>query len=116
MFQKWRSSRSQKRPTLKEQVSVVRTVDISKINGHFPLYLSIYFFPLLDSVQAFKKRMKLGRFAAKDPEAEARATAKEEQERAEAEAIPIGARCEVTLPGCGARRGTVMFVGNYLVM
>jgi hypothetical protein len=65
----------------------------------------------LDSVQAFKKRMKLGRFADKDPEAEARAAVQEEQERTEAEAIPIGARCEVTLPGTMPKRGTVMFVG-----
>ena len=55
--------------------------------------------------------MKVGRFADKDPEAEAKAAAQEEQERKEAEAIPIGARCEVTIPGTMPKRGTVMFVG-----
>ena len=56
--------------------------------------------------------MKLGRFSEKDPEAEREAAAKEEQEKAEAEAIPVGARCEVTLPGTTPKRGTVMFVGK----
>ena len=66
----------------------------------------------IDSLLAFKRRMKLGRFSEADPEAEQQAAAKEEQEKAEAEAVPIGARCEVTLPGTMPRRGTVMFVGK----
>lgn len=66
-----------------------------------------------DSVLAFKKRMKLGQFVEKDPAAEAEAAAKEVIEKQEAEAIPVGSRCEVTLPGATPRRGTVMFVGKY---
>lgn len=58
--------------------------------------------------------MKLGRFGDKDPEAEAKAAAQEEQEREEVQAIPIGARCEVTVPGTMPKRGTVMFVGMYV--
>ncbi len=68
-----------------------------------------------DSVLAFKKRMKLGRFTDGDPaaqaEAQAREAAKEQQEKEEAEAIPIGGRCEVALPATTAKRGTVVFVG-----
>ena len=68
---------------------------------------------ITDSVRAFKQRMKLGRFADKDPVAEAEAAAKEQQEKEETEAILIGARCEVTLAGSSmAKRGTVMFAGR----
>lgn len=57
--------------------------------------------------------MKLGRYADKDPAAEAEAATKEQQEKAETEAIPIGARCEVAITGSSmAKRGTVMFAGT----
>ena len=72
------------------------------------------FCPCTDSVLAFKKRMKLGQFAERDPAAEEEARAREEAEKREAEAIPVGSRCEVTLPGTTAKRGTIMFVGEYL--
>ncbi len=58
--------------------------------------------------------MKVGRFAEKDPEAEAAAKEEEKLERAAAEAIAVGSRCEVALPGAAPKRGTVMFVGEPL--
>jgi tubulin-folding cofactor B len=68
--------------------------------------------PTADSVLAFKKRMKLAQFVERDPAAEEEARAREEADKREAEAIPVGSRCEVTLPGATAKRGTVMFVGK----
>ena len=73
-------------------------------------------FHIIDSVLAFKKRMKLGQFAEKDPAAEDKAKAREEAEKREAEAIAVGSRCEVTLPEATAKRGTVMFVGELIAM
>ena len=70
-------------------------------------------FTVADSVLAFKKRMKLGQFAEKDPSAEAETAVREEADRKEAEAIPVGSRCEVALPGTVPKRGTVMFVGKW---
>ena len=67
-----------------------------------------------DSVLAFKKRMKLGQFAERDPTAIAEAAARDEAEKMAAEAVPVGSRCEVALPGTVPKRGTVMFVGKQL--
>ena len=75
----------------------------------------LYMFLPADSVLAFKKRMKLGRFAKGNPEAQAEAEEREKQEKASVEAVPVGSRCEVTLPGIAPRRGTVMFVGELLL-
>ena len=58
--------------------------------------------------------MKLGQFAERDPAAEEEARVREEAEKREAEAISVGSRCEVTLPGTVAKRGTVMFVGKWI--
>lgn len=66
-----------------------------------------------DSVRAFLKRNKLGKF---DEDKEAKKDAEEDQkeasERGLAEAITVGARCEVALPGQPKKRGTVMYVGH----
>ena len=64
---------------------------------------------IADSVQAFKRRMKLGRFAEKD----SKAGADPEAEEREADAIPVGSRCEISLPEYAPRKGTVMFVGEW---
>eukprot|EP01136_Pigoraptor_vietnamica_P007999 Opistho-1_new@42799 len=58
-----------------------------------------------DSVRAFKKRNKLGRFAddAADPDMEG---------AEDAQGITVGARCEVTVDASLAKRGTVRFVGK----
>ena len=78
------------------------------------LMLFVVMPPTADSVLAFKKRMKLGQFAERDPAAEEEAREREETEKREAEAVPVGSRCEVTLPGATAKRGTVMFVGELM--
>ena len=55
--------------------------------------------------------MKMGRFAEGNPQAETEEG--EKQEKIKADAIPVGSRCEVTLPGTTPKRGTIMFVGMY---
>eukprot|EP00731_Ephydatia_muelleri_P027709 Em0019g582a len=65
-----------------------------------------------DTVMAFKKQLKLGRFAEKDDATKEEEEEKERQDKMEAEAITIGSRCEVLLPQEAPKRGTVMFVGK----
>lgn len=69
----------------------------------------VFVFKTVDSLLAFKKRMKVGRFSEKDPKVE---TALDDDERAFAEAVSLGSRCEVTIPGALPKRGTVMFIGE----
>lgn len=61
---------------------------------------------------AFKKQLKVGRFAEKDATAKKEEEEREREDKAAAEAITIGSRCEVTLPNDAPKRGTVMFVGK----
>lgn len=62
-----------------------------------------------DSVLAFKKKHKMGRFA---DDYEEQMAAKEKAEEEEASKITVGSRCEVTVKSAGARRGVVRFVGK----
>ncbi|XP_025905676.1 tubulin-folding cofactor B, partial [Nothoprocta perdicaria] len=54
-----------------------------------------------ESLRAFLQRRQLGRFA----------EAPEAPEQPDADAIPVGARCQVRVPGQPAKLGTVMYVG-----
>ena len=57
----------------------------------------------------FKRTHKLGRFA---DGAEEKIREKEKQEEEMAGKIKVGDRCEVSVEGAPARRGTVRFVGT----
>ncbi|XP_014286914.1 tubulin-folding cofactor B [Halyomorpha halys] len=66
-----------------------------------------------DSVLAYLKRNKLGKFS-KD-EQERRELQKKEEEEAEAkklETLSVGARCEVSVPGQPTRRAAIRFIGT----
>ena len=65
---------------------------------------------LLDSVRAFLKQKRQAQ--------QAMATDEHDQsglggEQLAAESIPVGSRCEITIPNVPTRRGLVMFVGKY---
>ena len=62
-----------------------------------------------DSVMAFKKRNKMGRF---NPEMQAKLAATAEENKEKAAAIKLGDRCETRTPNQPTRRGEVMFVGE----
>ncbi|XP_063695420.1 tubulin-folding cofactor B-like [Bolinopsis microptera] len=62
-----------------------------------------------DTVQAFKKRNKLGRF---NPEVQAKLAAQSEENKERASKMNIGDRCEARTPKQPPRRGQVMFVGE----
>ena len=62
----------------------------------------------LESLRAFKEKMKLGRFADKD------AQSIEKKEEEIAQNISLHSRCEVNLPGVPPKRGEVMFVGMHV--
>ncbi|EDV28120.1 uncharacterized protein TRIADDRAFT_53386 [Trichoplax adhaerens] len=64
---------------------------------------------LPDSVRAFKKKNKIGRFS---EDFEKKQQEKEELERKESERVQVGSRCEVTLDNSMKRRGVVKFVGK----
>lgn len=65
-----------------------------------------------ESLRAFLKQRQWGRY---DEAAARRQAAEQEQRRAQeaalAAALPVGARCQVRVPGQPCRRGTVMYVG-----
>ena len=74
------------------------------------------YFETLDSVQAFKKKLKVGQYQELDPDEAARQEAlkkeKEDEEERLAGAITVGSRCQVNIPATPpVKRGTVMFVG-----
>ena len=76
------------------------------------LYVYYKFFIFSDSVLAFKKRNRLGRFADKDQEEEKKKEEAQQKEEEQAKAITIGSRCLVTRSGVTVRKGVVRFVGN----
>jgi len=69
-----------------------------------------------DSVAAFKRRNKLGRFSDADPAAvkaaEAEAARKAAEEEQKAASMAVGSRCEVAVPKAPVRRGMVAFNGT----
>ena len=65
-----------------------------------------------DSVLAFKKRNKLGRFGDKDPQEQEKKEEMQRKEEEKAKSISVGSRCQVTRSGVPARKGVVRFVGN----
>ncbi|XP_064359003.1 tubulin-folding cofactor B [Dromaius novaehollandiae] len=68
-----------------------------------------------ESLRSFLKRRQLGRYgeaaAAADGDGDGDEERRRAQERAQAAAVPLGARCQVRVPGQPAKRGTVMYVG-----
>jgi len=62
-----------------------------------------------DSVQAFKKRNKMGRF---NPEVQAKLAAQSEENKELALKMNVGERCEARTPKQPPRRGEVMFIGE----
>lgn len=83
--------------------------------GGIPLYHAVVSYVDVDSVHAWKKRGNLGQFAEKDAEAE-KAQAEEERRQKElAGGMKVEDRCEVRVKeGADAKRGTVMFVGEWM--
>merc|ERR1719423_443809 len=69
-----------------------------------------------DSVAAFKRRNKLGRFSDADPAAakaaEAEAARKAAEEEQMAASMAVASRCEVAVPKAPVRRGMVAFNGT----
>ena len=68
---------------------------------------------VLDSVLAFKKKHKMGRFAEKDGDAEKAELEEEERQAKLAGEMKVGDRCEVRVAhSAEAKRGTIMFIGE----
>lgn len=65
-----------------------------------------------DSLLAFKKRNKLGRFGDKDPGAQEKKEEEQWKQEEKANTITVGSRCLVTRPGVPTRKGVVRFVGK----
>lgn len=67
---------------------------------------------LTDSVLAFKKQNKLGRFGKADPGQKEKKEEAEHLENEKAKSITPGCRCLVTRSGIPPRKGMVKFVGK----
>ena len=68
---------------------------------------------VLDSVLAFKKKHKMGRFAEKDGDAEKAELEEEERQAKLVGEMKVGDRCEVRVAhSAEAKRGTIMFIGE----
>jgi len=101
----------------------LHVTDNSKTVGEFENTAAVEKFELskdeyskkTDTVQAYLKRNKLGKYNEEEMAELAAEKARLEEEakkRATEQGMEVGARCEVTVTGAGKRRGTIQFVGN----
>ena len=65
-------------------------------------------------MRAFKQKMKLGRFSDRNDDTAREKVLQEEEQLASR--ITVGSRCQVTVSGAPSRRGTVMYVGKYIIL
>jgi len=97
--------------------------DNSRVAGEFENTAGVEKFELskeeysqkTDTVQAYLKRNKLGKYNEEEMAALAKAkeeAEKEDENRIQSNGIVDGARCEVSVPGQMSRRGTVRYVGK----
>jgi len=101
----------------------LEVTDNSKVAGEFENTAAVDKFELTkedyskrrDTVQAYLKKNKMGKYNAEEMAALAAEKVKQEEEEKKLiddGGIVEGARCQVTVPGSSKRKGTIKFVGN----